>query len=82
MYLYKEIRIWFCYYSSYVDDINIIGIPEEIKQSVEYLKKEFKMKELGKMNYCLGWKLNINKMVILVYQSTYIEKLLKNIQSR
>ena len=38
----------------YVDDINLIGTPEEVQKAIEYLKKEFEMKDLGKTKICLG----------------------------
>ena len=39
----------------YVDDLNLIGTPEElIKTANNYLKKKFEMKGLGKTRYCLG----------------------------
>ena len=38
----------------YVDDINIIRTPEELPKAIECLKKEFKMKDLGKTKFCPG----------------------------
>ncbi|GJZ72565.1 hypothetical protein Tco_0636711 [Tanacetum coccineum] len=35
----------------YVDDLNIIGTPGELPKAVEYLKKEFEMKDLGKTKF-------------------------------
>jgi hypothetical protein len=37
----------------YVDDINIIGTSEELSKAINYLKKEFKMKDLEKTKLCL-----------------------------
>ena len=37
----------------YVDDLNLIGTPEELIKTTNYLKKEFEMKDLGKTRYCL-----------------------------
>ena len=37
----------------YVDDLNIIETHEEIPKIVNYLKKEFKMKDLGKTKFYL-----------------------------
>jgi hypothetical protein len=37
----------------YVDDLNIIGTPREIPKIVNYLKKEFEMKDLGKIKFYL-----------------------------
>lgn len=61
----------------YVDDLNIIGTPGELSNAVEYLKKEFEMKDLGKTKFCLGLQIEHLKNGILVHQSTYIEKVLK-----
>jgi len=38
----------------YVDDLNIIGNPEEIERTTKYLKNEFEMKDLGVTKFCLG----------------------------
>jgi len=43
----------------YVDDINLVGTPEELQKAIEYLKKEFEMKDLGKTKFVLVCKLNI-----------------------
>ncbi|KAG8496930.1 hypothetical protein CXB51_008145 [Gossypium anomalum] len=61
----------------YVDDLNIIGTPEEIQKIVECLKKEFEMKDLGRTKFYLGLQIEHLKEGILVHQSTYIEKVLK-----
>ena len=37
----------------YVDDMNLIGTPEEIQQTADYLNREFEMKDLGMTKYCL-----------------------------
>ena len=47
--IYKEILEGIC-----VDDINLIGTPEELEETANYLKKEFEMKDLGKMRFYLG----------------------------
>ena len=52
----------------YVDDLNILGTSGEISQTVEYLKKEFEMKDLGKTKFCLGLQLEYIKDGILVHQ--------------
>ena len=46
----------------YVDDINLIGTPEQIDETINYLKKEFEMKDLGKTKYCLGLQIEHNTM--------------------
>ena len=61
----------------YVDDINLIGTLEDLEETVDYLKKEFKMKDLGKMRFCLGLQIERSFNGMLVHQSNYIEKVLK-----
>ena len=35
-----------------MDDLNLIRTPEEFIKTIDYLKKEFEMKNLGKTKYC------------------------------
>ena len=50
----KKSETGFAIVTVYVDDINLIGTPEELAKTVEYLKKEFEVKDLGKTKLCLG----------------------------
>ena len=68
----KKSRTGFCIISVYVDDLNIIGSPKDIDEAHKHLKKEFKMKDLGKTKYCLGLQLEHRPSGILVHQSAYI----------
>ena len=61
----------------YVDDLNLIGTPEGLLETANYLKNEFEMKDLGKTRYCLGLQIEYFSNGIFVYQSTYTEKVLK-----
>jgi hypothetical protein len=62
----------------YVDDLNLLRTPEELTKTVDYLKNEFEMKDLGKTKFCLGFQIEHLPNEILVHQSTYIEKVLKH----
>ena len=53
----------------YVDDLNLIGTPEEINKTTNYLKKEFEMKDLGKTRYCLGLQIEYCLNGVLIHQS-------------
>ena len=50
----KKVATGFAIIAVFVDDLNLIGIPEELIKTIDYLKKEFEMKDLGKTKYCLG----------------------------
>ena len=61
----------------YVDDLNIIGTPEEIPTIIKTLKEEFEMKDLGRTKFCLGLQIEHIKSGIFIHQTTYTEKILK-----
>ena len=61
----------------YVDDLNIIGTPEEVQKAAECLKQEFKMKDLGKTKLCLGLQMEHLEDEIFLHQSNYTVKVLK-----
>ena len=50
----KKTIFGFAIIAVYVDDLNIIGTPEELTETATYLKNEFEMKDLGKTKFCLG----------------------------
>ncbi|KAK1571786.1 hypothetical protein Q3G72_022923 [Acer saccharum] len=73
----KKSEFGFAIIVVYVDDMNLIGTPEELLKTAEYLKREFEMKDLGKTKYCLGLEIECKSDGILIHQSAYIEKILK-----
>ena len=50
----KKSQLGFAIIAVYIDDLNIMGTPKELSKSIEYLKKEFEMKGLGKIKFFLG----------------------------
>ena len=58
----------------YVDDINLIGTLIELQKTIDYLKNEFEMKDLGRTKLCLGLQIEHLTNGIFVHQSAYIEK--------
>jgi uncharacterized protein related to proFAR isomerase len=56
----------------YVDDLNIIGSPEEIEKTIKLLNNKFEMKDLGVIKLCLGLQIEHLHNVIFVHQSNYI----------
>ena len=73
----KKSKLGFAILVVYVDDINLFGTPEELTKAATYLKDEFEMKDLGKTKYCLGLQIEHKSNGILIHQSTYVEKVLK-----
>ena len=61
----------------YVDDLNIIGTPQELSKAVGLLKSEFEMKDLGKTKFVLGLQIEHLKDGVFLHQSTYTSKVLK-----
>ena len=61
----------------YVDDLKIIGANREILEVIEFMKKEFERKDLGKIKYCLGLQIKHMPNRILVHQSNYTKIVLK-----
>ena len=53
----KKFETGFVNIAVYVDDMNLIGTPEKLSKTAEYLKKEFEAKGLGKTKLCLGLEL-------------------------
>ena len=60
-----------------MNDLNLIGTPEELIKTIDYLNKEFEMKDLRKTKYCLGLQIEHCSYGLLIHQSTYTEKILK-----
>ena len=73
----KKVATEFAIIAVYVDDLNLIGTPEELMKTVDYIKKEFEMKDLRKTKYCLGLQIEYCSNGVLIHQSTYTEKVLK-----
>ena len=73
----KKSETGFAIIAVYVDDLNLVGTPEELTNTAEYLKKEFEMKDLGKTKFCIGLQIEHFSNGVLVHQSTYIKKILK-----
>ena len=55
----KKSETGFAIIAIYVDDLNLVGTPEELTKTAEYLKKEFEMKDLVKTNLASACKSSI-----------------------
>ncbi|GJX99553.1 copia protein [Tanacetum coccineum] len=73
----KKTMSGFVIIAVYVDDLNIIGTNKEIQEVTVLLKKEFEMKDLGKIKYCLGLQIKHMHNGIIIHLSNYTKKLLK-----
>ena len=73
----KKAATGFAIIAVYVDDLNLIGTSKELIKTIDYLKKEFEMKDLGKTKYCLDLQIKHCSDGVLIHQSTYTEKVLK-----
>ena len=60
----------------YVDYLNLVGTPEELTKTTNYLKNEFEMKDLGKTKFYLALQIEHFPNGVLIHQSTYIKKVL------
>uniref|UniRef100_A0A2N9FK49 Reverse transcriptase Ty1/copia-type domain-containing protein n=1 Tax=Fagus sylvatica TaxID=28930 RepID=A0A2N9FK49_FAGSY len=74
----KKSESGFAIVAVYVDDLNLVGTPEKLTKTADYLNNEFEMKDLGKTKFCLGLQIEHLPDGILIHQSTYIEKVLKH----
>ena len=74
----KKSEIVFAIITVYVNDMNLIETPEELSKTIEYLKKEFEVKDLGKTKLCLGLELAHKANEIIVHQSAYTKRILKH----
>ena len=68
----------FPYIIVYVDDLNFIGTPEELTKTTSYLKKEFKMKDIGKTKFCLDLHIKHFREGIFLHQKMYTKRILKH----
>ena len=73
----KKSETGFAIITVYVDDLNLIGIPEKLIRIIKFLKKEFEMKDLGKTKFCLDQQIEHFPIEVLVHQSAYSKKILK-----
>ena len=74
----KKSKTGFAIIVVYVDDLNLIGTPEKLTRTTNYLKREFKMKDLGKTEFCVGLQIEHFPTGILFHQSAYTKKILKH----
>ena len=77
LYLYENIVNEFAIIIVYVDDINIVITPNKLTNAIDCLKKESKMKDLGREIFYLRLGIEYLNKAIFVHEETYIMKVLK-----
>jgi len=61
----------------YVDDITLFGAPGEVKeQTINVLKTEFKVNNMGELHWLLGIQITFTNVGITLSQTTFIDKIL------
>ena len=71
----KRTSSGFAIIAVYVDDMNLIGTLDELKETAKYLKSEFEMKDLGKTRF-LGLVLEHRDSGILIHHSACVYMML------
>ena len=74
----KKSETEFVIIAVYVDNLNLVLPFKELTRIKNHLKKEFKMKDLGKTKFCFGLQIEYFPNVVLVHQSPYIKKILNH----
>ena len=67
MFLSKKSEFGFAIVAVYVNDLSLVGTPEELTKTTNCLKNEFEMKDLGKTKFCLGLQIEYLSNGIFVH---------------
>ena len=51
----------------YVNELNLVGAIGELIRTIDYLKKEFSMKKIYEIQFCLDLRVNVQKKEVLNY---------------
>lgn len=54
-------------FAVYMDDLDLITTLKELLKTIDYLKKEIEMKDLGKVRYCLGLQIEYYSNDVFVH---------------
>ena len=61
----------------YVDDINIVGTPNELIKIIDCSKKEYEMNNLWREKSCLKLEIEYLNKYVFIHQETHTIKVLK-----
>jgi hypothetical protein len=62
----------------YVDDLNLVGTPENLTKTATYLKNESEIKDIRNKFFCLDLQIEHFQMEFLFISQTYTEKVMKH----
>jgi len=77
VFIWKDPNNEFAIIIVYVDDINIVGIPNELTKAIDYSKKSFEMNDLWRAKSCLKLEIEYLNKNIFIHQEAYMIKVLK-----
>jgi len=77
VFIWKDPNNEFAIIIVYVDDINIVGIPNELTKAIDYSKKSFEMNDLWRAKSYLKLEIKYLNKGVFIRQETYIIKVLK-----
>jgi len=70
--IWKDLKSEFVIIDVYVDDINIVGTPNELTNAIDCLKKEFEKKDLWRAKFCLRLEIEYLNKSVFIHQETYM----------
>jgi Reverse transcriptase (RNA-dependent DNA polymerase) len=73
--LYKEENEHKVFLCLYVDDVLLIGNNLLIKSTISEIKKKYSIKEVGKLDECVGCKIKEHNDALYIYQPDLINKM-------
>jgi len=77
VFIWKDPNNEFAIIIVYVDDINIVGIPNELTKAIDYSKKSFEMNDLWRAKSYLKLEIEYLNKGVFIRQEAYIIKVLK-----
>ena len=77
MCVYKTSHSGYVIIALYVDYLNIIRTSNELKKAFTYMKNDFEIQDLRETNLCIDLKIDQLSQEVLIHQSAYEKKVLK-----
>jgi len=77
VFIWKDPNNEFAIIIVHVDDINIVGIPNELTKTIDYSNKSFEMNDLWRAKSYLKLEIEYLNKCVFIRQEAYIIKVLK-----